>query len=294
MSLRDDIQRIFEREGEDEKAIDELLKWARGHPERFEALNEWGQRKIEVFDNQLEASRERDEKASDALHELAEEASNIAEKRANVRALIQEAEEEGHEEILVERRERLRELIAQLDKLKERIESLETREAKAKVRARDALEEKRAWIERKIIFREKWEKAKSRLAEDDKAEWEDFMANGHPLNFGKGAKAEAAIAVVKFDCVVTSTFRPTVISVSSASSNHGPNVNPGRAVDLAGSKMTQYQQDVFNRRKGDGSLLELFGPINTVALKFGSPIGLVEGDFNENLHDTHVHVAVQG
>jgi len=294
VSLRDDIQRIFEREGEDEQALDELLEWARGHLERFEALKEWGERKVEVFDNQLEASRERDEKASDALHELAEEASQVAEKLENVRELIAEAEEEGHEEILLERRERARELIAQRERLKERIKGREVREAKARVRTRDALKEKRAWIERKIMFREKWQAAKRRLAENDKAEWEDFMANGHSLNFVNGAKAEAAIAVVKFDCVVTSTFRATVLRISSPGSNHGPNVSPGRAVDVAGSRMTQYQQDVFNRRKGDGSLLEMFGPINTVALKFGAPIELVEGTFNENLHDTHVHVAVQG
>jgi len=287
VSVHETIQRIYEKDG-----LDDLWHWAKGHTDRWEALKEWAENKVHVFDHQLESSRERRENAEEALDELADQAADLSERIVQNREEIAEAQdqEEVDEERLARLRERKQSLIDEREALKERIESRETVEHKAVLRAENAKKEKKAWIERKIIYRKEWEEAKRR----EKPEWKDFMASGHPLNFSAAAKAEAAIAVVKFDCHVTSTFRSTVIAGSTASSNHGPNINPGKAVDVAGARMSAYQKDVFDRRRGDSHLLELFGPTNTVALKNGGAISLAEGSDLETIHDTHVHVAAGG
>lgn len=149
------------------------------------------------------------------------------------------------------------------------------------------------WAKKKTVYRRKWRRAKKHLAETGEAVWEDWMANGHPLNFSRAAKAEAAIGVLQYGLTVTSTWRATVLPQSNPASFHGPNVNPGKAVDLAGpwDKMVEYQGGVFNRRKGDPKLLELFGPANALWLKYGQPTTGAEGTFLEDLHDSHVHVA---
>jgi hypothetical protein len=282
VSLHDTVQHIYEDEG-----LDDLWRWAKGHTERWEALKEWATNKVHFYRNELEASRARRDKAADALDRLSEEAADLRERIAQNREEIEQAERDSDEERLRRLRKRHQELIEERNKLKERVESQEVKDHKALLRAEHAKEEKKAWIERKIIYRDKWEAAKQR----EKPEWEDFMASDHSLNFVAAAKAEAAIAVVKFDLVVTSTFRATVIPESTATSNHGPNVDPGKAVDVAGPRMTQYQQDAFDRRRGDSHLLELFGPNNALWLRLGNQQPEPEGTFLENLHDSHVHVA---
>jgi hypothetical protein len=287
VSVQDTIQRIYEKDG-----LDDLWHWAKGHTDRWKALKEWAEHKAHVFEHQLDASRERREKAEDALDELGEKVADLSERIVRNREELAEvqAQEEVDEERLARLRERKQALIEERDALNERVDSQKTREDKAVLRAENAKKEEKAWIERKIIYRKEWEEAKRR----EKPEWKDFMAGGQPLNFSPAAKVEAAIAVVKFDCVVTSTFRSTVIPDSTASSFHGPNVNPGKAVDVAGARMSAYQKDVFDRRRGESHLLELFGPTNSIALKNGAAISLAEGSFLENLHDTHVHVAAEG
>lgn len=147
------------------------------------------------------------------------------------------------------------------------------------------------WAKKQTIYRRKWRRAKKHLAETGEAKWDDWMANGHSLNITAAVKQEAAIAVVEFGCTVTSTYRAVVIPQSNPNSYHGPNVSPGKAVDVAGGGMDDYQRDCFVRREGDPSLLELFGPINELGLKNGHAVTLGEGTFLENLHDTHTHVA---
>src|SRR5215211_6148903 len=274
----------------EDQGLDDLWEWAKGHTERWDALKDWANNKVHVFDNQLDAAHEREERASAALHELAEEVADLSERIVENREELAAAEAERNPEKAARLRERNDALNRERDKLKERIDGRETREHKAIIRERIAIKTKKAWIERRLIYREKWRNAKKR----DKPKWEDFMASGHSLNFSAAAKAEAAIGVVRFDLVVTSTFRSTVIPDSVSTSFHGPNVSPGLAVDIAGARMTEYQQDVFDRRQGDGHLLELFGPMNAVCLKNGAHTVLEEGTFLENLHDTHVHVAANG
>lgn len=166
-----------------------------------------------------------------------------------------------------------------------------TRNRQAAARAEHLPRRVRFWAAKKTVYRRKWKRAKKRLEQDGKVGWEDWMANGRSLNFTAAAKAEAAIAVVRFGLTVTSTYRATVIPQSNPNSYHGPNVSPGKAVDVAGGRMTDYQRDVYSRRRGDGGLLELFGPDNGANLKYGQPISLGEGTFLEQLHDSHVHVA---
>jgi hypothetical protein len=288
VGLREEIQRMYEQGG-----LDDLWRWAKGHQDRWEALKEWADAKARHLETEREKARRRHEKASEALHRLAEQATDLRERMAKNREEIERAEESGDEAAVMRLRQDKQKLLKEREKLKERVESRKVQDDKAVLRAENAREEKKAWLERKIIYRDKWEAAKRRHERRQKPEWEDFMASGHPLNFSGAAKAEAAIAVVKFDCVVSSTYRATVIPQSNPNSFHGPNVNPGKAVDLVGSRMADYQKDVFDRRRGDGHLLELFGPTNSLALKNGVPTALAEGTFLENLHDTHVHVAAE-
>jgi hypothetical protein len=288
VGFREEIQRIYEQDG-----LDDLWRWAKGHQDRWEALKEWADAKASHLETEREKARKRHEQASEALHQLAEQAADLTERIAKNREGIERAEESGDEAAVTRLRQDKQKLMEEREKLKERVESRKVQEDKAVLRAEHAREEQKAWLERKIIYRDKWEAAKRREREKQKPKWEDFMASGHSLNLGGAAKAEAAIAVVKFDCVVSSTYRATVIPQSNPNSFHGPNVSPGKAVDLVGSRMTEYQKDVFDRRRGDGHLLELFGPTNSLALKNGAPTALAEGTFLENLHDTHVHVAAE-
>jgi hypothetical protein len=285
VSLHDTIEGIYEKDG-----LDDLWRWAKGHTDRWEGLKQWAKTKVHFYENERESSRERREEAADALERLGEEAADIRDRIAQNRDELQQAERAADDDRIRRLHERQQELTQERDKLTERMKSQDVRRHKAFLRAEHAKDEQKAWIERKIIYRDKWEAAKQR----EKPEWEDFMASGHPLNFDAAAKAEAAIAVVKFDCVVTSTYRSTVLPQSNPDSFHGPNVNPGKAVDVAGSRMTQYQQDVFDRRRGDAHLLELFGPNNSLWLRLGNQQPEPEGTFLENLHDTHVHVAADG
>jgi hypothetical protein len=55
--------------------------------------------------------------------------------------------------------------------------------------------------------------------------------------------------------------------------------------------MSTTQVREFNRGKGSGQYYELFGPINSQWLKFGSVISGAEGSALEQLHDTHTHGA---
>lgn len=168
-----------------------------------------------------------------------------------------------------------------------------TRVKQAEARRRHLSERVKFWAAKKTIYRRRWRRAKKHLNQTGKAKWEDWMANGHPTNIVPAVKDELAIAVVKFGCVVTSTYRAYVIPQSNPNSYHGPNVSPGKAGDVAGAKMVAYQEDVYARRQGDSNLLELFGPRNDRCLKYGQPLTLGEGTFLENLHDSHVHVAAQ-
>ena len=147
------------------------------------------------------------------------------------------------------------------------------------------------WAKKRTVYRKKWKRAKKHLEETGEAKFESWMLNGHSANITQGAKDELAIAVVKFGCTCTSSYRAYVIPQSNPNSWHGPNVSPGKAVDVAGSNMTAYQHDVYSRRQGDTSLLELFGPDNSTNLRYGQPYYLADGTFLENLHDSHTHVA---
>ena len=163
--------------------------------------------------------------------------------------------------------------------------------ARKKWREAKNAEAKAAWAVRKRVYRKRYRAARERAERTGVAVWEPWMANGRNPNVTNAVKQEVAIAVVKFDCYVTSLYRATVIPQSNPNSYHGPNVSPGRAGDVAGARMADYQADCYQRRKGDPGLLELYGPINDKGLKNGAHVTLGEGTFLENLHDSHTHVA---
>lgn len=140
-------------------------------------------------------------------------------------------------------------------------------------------------VVKRTKYRQKLREARRRL--DPK--WEPWMANGANAYVTDAVKQEMAIAVVTYDLAVTSLYRATVIPQSNPNSYHGPNTRPGRAGDVAGARMTEYQRNVFTRRRGNCA--ESFGPDNAANLKYGAPYYLPEGSFLENLHDSHVHVA---
>ncbi len=150
------------------------------------------------------------------------------------------------------------------------------------------------WAKKRSIYARKWKRAKRHLRETGQVPgFETWMLNGHSNNITDAVRAEIAIAVVKYNCAVSSTYRAYVIPQSNPNSYHGPNVSPGKAFDAVGARMTEWQHDVFARRRGDSACLELFGPDNSTNLKYGNQLALGEGTFLENLHDSHTHEACQ-
>jgi hypothetical protein len=117
--------------------------------------------------------------------------------------------------------------------------------------------------------------------------FQPWMLNGRPGNVNRRIKGTIRRAV-NAGLYVTST---TGGQHASGSWHYS-----GKAVDVAGSydKMVRFQRSEYNRGRfhfGRWKYLELFGPVNYLCLKNGSPITLGEGTGLENLHDTHVHVA---
>jgi len=93
-------------------------------------------------------------------------------------------------------------------------------------------------------------------------------------------------ALNNFDVYVTSTNGGT----HSTTSHHYNN----DAVDLGAN--TQAEKDRCHRailkKFGPGIFAELFGPENDCFVKNGVTYTDVEGGFNEQLHDNHIHVAI--
>jgi len=279
---RDEINEIYETRG-----LDEVWRWAKGHPLRWKTLRDWAKAKQERAERELSESRAARDAASDDLHRLSDDAADVSERLADNKKKLEQAEsqrDQGQVEELRKVRDGLQKRVAEL---KRRIESNETQHKGAIVKAHDAKEAEKAWIERKIIYRKRWEAAKKRFAEAGHVEWEDWMASGHDARVTDFVKDAMAWGVIGFDLVVTSLRRDFVPPGGSTTSYH----LSGQAGDIAGEKMSAYQSAVYKRYDGKPACLELFGPQNAVCLKNGSPLTLVEGSALETLHDTHVHVA---
>lgn len=281
-----DIERMY-----DDKGLDACWKWAQGHPDRWKALKEWAAGKAEQFGKELRRDRKVVDQARDDLHELHDKIAEVRENREKNKKALAEAEERGDEDRIRQLKSRAREINAALEAALRQLGKIENRQKRAKVEAADDKQAKLAWIERKIIYRDKWEKAKKRQKDKGggykNAEWEDWMGAGLNANVSPFVKKVVAWGILDYDLVATSLARDYVPPGGSTTSFH---LN-GHAGDIAGPRMSEFQQAVFNLFKGNADMWELFGPINGDCLKYGAAIYLGEGTPLENLHDTHVHVA---
>lgn len=141
------------------------------------------------------------------------------------------------------------------------------------------------WMKRKTVLRRKLKAAKRKAIPS----YEPWMANGYNDQVTPAVKAFVARGVVKYDLYVTSMRRTHVPPGGSSTSYHM--AYPGKAADLAGAKMAQFQLSEWERNKGKSTCLELFGPDNNACLKHGVSMSMPEGSALETLHDSHVHGA---
>jgi hypothetical protein len=262
----------------------------------WKAAVRWAGWNVRVAAYQAGAAKRKREQAVADLHNLAEEIAEEQHQRARAEQhLKDELKKPRRDQNEIEHlRLKIRQCTQRLERLRERVAEKRTARAHAIASAHHAAA-RRAWaIKARTVYRRRLKKAKRRADQNGgQVEWQDWMANGRNPNIVSAVKAEVAIAVVRFGCAVSSLWRSYVIPQSNPGSYHGPNVNPGKAGDLVGARMAEYQRDVYNRRRGDGDLLELFGPSNGECLKYGAALFLAEGTFLENLHDSHTHVAAQ-
>jgi len=184
-------------------------------------------------------------------------------------------------------REKLMRRHAEFDEVMAKIEVVDNRLERVMTRLKNTNARLRWWVKKRTVLRKKLEAAKQKA----RPEYESWMANGYDDNVTDGVKAFVARGVVKYDCYVTSMRRSYVPPGGSTTSWHLS--NPGKAADMGGARMSEFQRSEFERNKGKSECLELFGPVNDRCLKYGVPMSLSEGDALETLHDTHVHGAFE-
>lgn len=272
----------------EQQGLDALWEWAKGKPDRFKALMQFAQGEVRDLKRDLDHEREAVQEARDDLHKLGD-------KIVEVRKVKRDHEEKLAEAKTDERKAQLQSAIRdadrELEKLLTELGKTETRKKRAKVAAHDAKQEKKVWLERKVIYRETWEKIKKRQQDKgggyENAEWDDSMAHGLNTNVTAFVKKVLAWGYLDFDLYITSMRRDYVPAGGSTTSYH----LVGKAGDIAGARMAEFQKAVYEKFRGNPAILELFGPDNSLNLKYGSPLYLAEGSALENLHDTHVHVA---
>lgn len=246
--------------------------------EKIKQRLEKAQKRLRVVKAALSQNRERRDEAVARLHDLHDEFTAIAEQR----------QELADKPSTPDREAKLTELHKRQVALQKKIDSKDTERDKATARAHELVERQKWFIKRKTVLRKKLKKARQE-AQNGQPRYEAWMANGYDDNVVPGVKEFIARGVVRFDLVCTSLHRTYVPPGGSTTSYH---LNtPGRAGDIAGSRMSEFQTSEFNRGKGSAGYLELFGPINYQWLKYGGVTGGGEGTPLENLHDTHVHGA---
>jgi hypothetical protein len=177
---------------------------------------------------------------------------------------------------------------AEIDKLTNKIEWRRRRKRHALTKRRFYGRRAKFWLAKKTTRRRNLKRARQRLEEaleDRDPEFEPWMANGYPYSgLSASLRKWIAIAVVKFDLTVTSTKRNW-----GTGSYH----DIWKAIDVAGSweRMIAFQRYVL--ANGCGNVLELYGPQNDANCDNGVRVTQPEGAPNEDLHDTHDHVADQ-
>lgn len=123
-----------------------------------------------------------------------------------------------------------------------------------------------------------------------------WMLNQHPGNITPACE-RYIVRATRAGLIVTSTTDGTHAPGSFHTARAGL---PGRAVDvglvpsLVGTGRGLRRMVRFQRREArhPTRFLELFGPANSLNVKDGRRISLVEGTPLETQHDTHVHGAL--
>lgn len=220
------------------------------------------------------------------LHELIEE---VQARRETLQARIKKARKEGNRNYVEKLSRELQENNRRFKKLLERERSSETQKAKDIAAVHSIIERRKWWAKRKTVLRKRIKKAKENATSDGQPKYESWMANGYNDYVTQGVKDFIARGVVNYGLVCTSLRRTYVPPGGSTTSYHLQ--SPGRAGDIAGSRMIEFQISEYGRNLGNSGCLELFGPDNTRNLKYGNQLTLGEGTGLENLHDTHVHGA---
>jgi peptidoglycan hydrolase CwlO-like protein len=291
MGLRDDIRRIYENQG-----AGGLWRWAKGHgAKRWHALTKWTKDRIRHLTLHLTATQKKREIASELIHQLADEITDAQHKRHEIKKNIEEAQSSPtpNDARIEALRAKLAENNKHIESLHERLHSREVEKNKL-LKHIDEVRSQRKWaLKAHTIYRKKLREARKHAQQQQQPsgqpQYQSWMANGHDDYVTQGVKNFIARGVVNYGLVCTSMRRTYVPPGGSTTSYHLQ--SPGKAGDIAGSRMTEFQLSEYNRNHGYSGCLELFGPDNAHNLKYGNTLYLAEGTALENLHDTHVHGA---
>jgi hypothetical protein len=239
----------------DKQGADALWKWANANndkerAQRFEALVEWAKDRKHAIDQKREDKAHDRNVAEHALEHLDDEKRKLLDKLKDARA--------GGRDTDVKRLE------ADLGDLKRKLDSQENNAHKATVREKALEDTERAWLDREIIYRKQVQAARAEIKAGRKPEWEPWMCNGCPTNITPEAKQFMAIAVVQFNCVVTTTTNGTHVVTSfhypRNNAAHGYSDELGHAFDLGGPLGTYDKFYVWAKAQGCDLFDELFGP----------------------------------
>jgi hypothetical protein len=284
-----DVQKAFKKDG-----LKGVWRWAvDGAYTRWRTARKWAGKNLSEARRRFKAAKDRFQHANAAIKTHKAKAKELEKRERTLEAKLKAAlgtpQEDALRAQLVEvrgDRARVRREITQLRK--DRNRTLDTK--------RHFADRVQNWVRVHVIYRRKWKKARKRHQEQEQEQpgssqpsFEPWMANGKNYwDANQWAKDFVARAVVIDGNYCTSMARTYVPPGGSSTSYHLV-WNGGKAADVGPMSTTQVRE--FNRGKGSGQYYELFGPINSQWLKFGSVISGAEGSALEQLHDTHTHGA---
>jgi hypothetical protein len=261
-----------------------VWRWAtRGkgpRPGRWERVVEWSRNRVNQFKKGVRESRRRLSFANEHIKKRKEE-------REDLKRQLKRAESLGHEE----QAGKIKEELAQNHRSLKDLRKYRRRLLDQK---KHRIDQVKFWINKNTIYRKK-HKAAVKNAEQQQQQqpsspsqptFQPYMANGYNwVQCNTGIRNACARWVVLDGNYTTSLFRDFVPPGGSTTSYH----LQGKAGDCGPSRTTQVRE--YNRNLGNPNCLELFGPDNTLWIKYGADTGGAEGTALENLHDTHNHQA---
>ena len=260
-----------------------VWKWASNGDDpnkgRWERVVEWSRNRINQFKKGVREAR----------RQLAFVNEHLAKRKREEKKLrqdIKRAVAQGNTAQVERLKGHLKENLAdQKDLRKKRRRLLDTKKHR--------IDQVKFWVSKNTIYRRKYRRAVKKAQQEQQnggspsqPQFEPYMANGYswePCN--QGVRNAIARVVVLDGNYITSLDRNYVPPGGSATSYH----MVGKALDCGPSRTTQVRE--YNLNIGNGNCLELFGPDNTLWIKYGADTGGAEGTPLENLHDSHNHLA---